>query len=98
MMASVFSYSFTTFTVHYRTFDWHLGINLFAQSLMYGEGYRFAAQYSAMSGYLVGGLPVGVQTHFNRDEPYWPAENCYNWKEIWVFPSLRWQMLVTDFY
>ena len=82
----------------YRALDWHLGANPFAQSLMYGEGYRFAAQYSAMSGNLVGGLPVGIQTHFNRDEPYWPAENCYNWKEIWVHPSTRWLMLVSDFF
>ena len=81
----------------YRTFDWHLGLNPFNQSLMYGEGYRFAGQYSVTSGNLVGGLPVGVQTHFNRDVPYWPAENCYNWKEIWVFPSARWLWLIADF-
>ena len=83
--------------ITYRVFDWHLGINPFAQSLMYGEGYRFAAQYSAMSGNIVGGLPVGIQTHVNNDEPYWPTENCYNWKEIWVHPSLRWLMLASDF-
>ena len=82
----------------FHAFDWHLGINPFAQSLMYGEGYRFAAQYSAMSGNIVGGLPVGIQTHFNRDEPYWPTENCYNWKEIWVLPSTRWLMLASDFF
>jgi hypothetical protein len=81
----------------YHVFDWHLGMNPFAQSLMYGEGYRFAGQYSVTSGNLVGGLPVGVQTHFNRDVPYWPAENCYNWKEIWVHPSCRWLMLMCDF-
>ncbi len=81
----------------YRQLDWHLGINPFAQSLMYGEGYRYAGQYSVTSGNLIGGLPVGVQTHFNRDEPYWPAENCYNWKEIWVNPSFRWLMLMHDF-
>jgi Glycosyl hydrolase family 9./N-terminal ig-like domain of cellulase. len=83
--------------IAYQAFNWHLGINPFAQSLMYGEGYRFAAQYSAMSGNLVGGLPVGIQTHFNRDAPYWPAENCFNWKEIWVHPSTRWLMLASDF-
>ena len=81
----------------YHVFDWHLGMNPFAQSLMYGEGYRFAGQYSVTSGNLVGGLPVGIQTHFNRDAPYWPAENCYNWKEIWVHPSCRWLMLMCDF-
>ena len=84
--------------IAYRALDWHLGINPFTQSLIYGEGYMFAGQYSTMSGNLVGGMPVGVQTHFNRDEPFWPAENCHNWKEIWVHPSLRWFMLVSDFY
>jgi len=82
----------------YKQLDWHLGLNPFNQSLMYGEGYRYAAQYSAMSGNLVGGLPVGVQTHFNRDLPYWPAENVYNWKEIWVHPSSRWLWIMADFY
>ena len=81
----------------YHAVDWHLGVNPFTQSLIYGEGYRFAGQYSTMSGNLVGGMPVGVQTHFNNDEPFWPAENCHNWKEIWVFPSMRWFMLMSDF-
>ena len=83
--------------IAYRTFDWHLGINPFAQSLMYGEGYRFATQFSVSSGNLTGGLPVGVQTHFNRDEPHWPTENCWTWKEIWVHPSTRWLMLAAEF-
>lgn len=83
--------------IAYRALDWHLGVNPFTQSLMYGEGYLFAGQYSVTSGNLVGGLPVGIQTNVDRDEPYWPAENCYNWKEIWVHPSCRWLMLMTDF-
>lgn len=83
--------------IAYRALDWHLGVNPFTQSLMYGEGYLFAGQYSVTSGNLVGGLPVGIQTNLNRDEPYWPAENCYNWKEIWVHPSCRWLMLMNDF-
>ena len=83
--------------IAYRAFDWHLGVNPFAQSLMYGEGHRFAALYTYSSGDLVGGLPVGVQTHFFRDEPYWPTEILYTWKEIWVHPSSRWLMLAYDF-
>ena len=83
--------------IAYHTFGWHLGQNPFAQSLMYGEGYRFGTQYTPSSGNLVGGLPVGVQTHFNRDLPYWPAENCWVYKEIWVHPSTRWLMLASDF-
>lgn len=77
--------------------DWHLGKNPFNQSLMYGEGHRYGSQYSMMSGNIVGGLPVGVQTHFDRDQPYWPAENVYNWKEIWVHPSTRWLMIMSEF-
>ena len=83
--------------IAYRAFDWHLGVNPFAQSLMYGEGYRFAAMYAYSSGTLVGGLPVGVQTHYLSDEPYWPAEITGTWKEIWVHPSTRWLMLAYDF-
>jgi len=83
--------------IAYHTFDWHLGANPFAQSLMYGEGYRFTALFSRASGNLVGGLPVGVQTHFNNDVPYWPTEVGYTWKEVWVHPSTRWLMLATDF-
>lgn len=82
----------------YKQLQWVIGLNPFSQSLMYGEGYDFANQYSAMSGDIIGGLPVGVQTHFNRDEPYWPTENCYNWKEIWVHPSSRWLWIMVDFY
>jgi hypothetical protein len=81
-----------------KQLQWVSGFNPFCQSLMYGQGYDFAPQYTAMSGDIVGGLPVGVQTHFDRDEPYWPTENCYNWKEIWVHPSSRWLWLMCDLY
>ena len=75
---------------------WTVGKNPFAQSLMYGEGFDFQPQYSAMSGDIVGGLPVGIQTRRNEDVPYWPASNCYNYKEIWVHPASRWLTLVGD--
>jgi hypothetical protein len=81
-----------------RQLQWVVGLNPFCQSTMYGEGYNFAPQYSAMSGDLVGGLPVGIQTRFEGDAPYWPTENCYNWKEIWVHPSTRWLGLMRDLY
>lgn len=78
--------------------QWVLGRNPFCQSTMYGEGHDFAPQYTAMSGDMVGSLPVGIQTHFNRDTPYWPTENCYNWKEVWVHPSSRWLWVMCDLY
>jgi len=84
--------------VSHRQLQWVVGLNPFCQSTMYGEGHDYAPQYSAMSGDIVGGLPVGVQTRFEGDSPYWPAENCYNWKEIWVHPSTRWLGLMAELY
>jgi Glycosyl hydrolase family 9./N-terminal ig-like domain of cellulase. len=83
--------------IAYHAFDWHLGVNPFAQSLMYGEGYRFAALFTLSSGDLVGGLPVGVHSHFHGDAPYWPTESLWTWKEVWVHPSTRWLMMASSF-
>jgi hypothetical protein len=79
-----------------RQLEWVVGRNPFAQSTMYGEGYDYAPQYTAMSGDMVGTLPVGIQTRANNDVPYWPAANCYNYKEVWVHPSSRWLWLMCD--
>jgi len=76
--------------------QWVMGRNPFVQSTMWGEGYDYAPQYSAMSGDIVGSLPVGIQAHRNGDAPYWPTENCHNWKEVWVFPVARWIWLMRD--
>ena len=76
--------------------QWVVGRNPFCQSTMWGEGYDFAPQYTAMSGDLVGSLPVGIQTHFEKDVPYWPTDNCYNWKEVWVHPTARWLSLMVE--
>jgi len=76
--------------------EWTVGANPFGQSLMYGEGYDYAAQYTATSGDLCGSLPVGIQTNRHRDVPYWPAQNCYNYKEVWVHPSSRWLWIMAD--
>jgi hypothetical protein len=81
-----------------RQLYWQVGFNPFGQSLMYGEGYDFAPQYSAMSGNLVGSLPVGIQTRGERDEPYWPVQTCYNYKETWVHPNSRLLWLMCDLY
>jgi hypothetical protein len=76
--------------------EWVVGRNPFVQSTMWGEGYDYAPQYSAMSGDIVGSLPVGIQSHRNGDQPYWPTENCHNWKEVWVHPVARWIWLMRD--
>jgi hypothetical protein len=49
-----------------------------------------------MSGDIVGSLPVGIQSHRDADAPYWPTENCHNWKEVWVHPTGRWIWILSD--
>ncbi|PKM88315.1 MAG: hypothetical protein CVU85_04260 [Firmicutes bacterium HGW-Firmicutes-10] len=77
-----------------RQVEWHVGRNPHNQSLIWGEGYNCSPQYSAMSGDIVGSLPVGVQTQGNEDIPYYPHSNCYNYKEVWVQPAGRWLWLM----
>lgn len=79
-----------------KQLQWVMGLNPFCQSTMTGEGYDFAPQYTATSGDIVGGLPVGIQTNRHFDTPFWPADNCYNFKEIWVHPSSRWLAILAD--
>ena len=75
---------------------WIVGRNPFGQSTMYGEGYDFAPQYTARSGDIVGSLPVGMKSLGNRDLPYWPFTNVWNFKEVWVHPVSRWLWLLCD--
>jgi len=82
--------------VCHRQLEWVVGRNPFAQSTMYGEGHDYAPQYTAMSGDLVGSLPVGIQSRKDRDVPYWPVTNCWNYKEVWVHPSSRWLFAMAD--
>ncbi len=76
--------------------QWVAGRNPFAQSTMYGEGYDWAQQYSVSSGDLVGSLPVGMQSRGMTDLPYWPSQNMYVYKEVWVHSSNRWLWLMED--
>ena len=80
----------------HRQLQWVVGLNPFAESTMFGEGHGYAPQYTAMSGDLVGSLPVGIQTRGPADQPYWPSSNCYNYKEVWVHPSSRWLAIQRD--
>ena len=79
-----------------RQLEWNVGVNPFRQSLMYGEGLRYAQQYAAMSGEAAGELPVGVQTLDNGDEPYWPQMNNATYKEVWTTPAARWLSLMAE--
>lgn len=75
---------------------WNIGMNPFRQSLMYGEGVRYAQQYAAMSGEAVGELPVGIQTLDNEDVPYWPQMNNATYKEVWTTPAGRWMSILAE--
>jgi hypothetical protein len=76
--------------------EWVVGRNPFAQSTMYGEGYDWAQQYSVSTGDIAGSLPVGMQSRGDTDLPYWPSQNTYVYKEVWVHPSARWLWLMAD--
>lgn len=79
-----------------RQAQWIVGRNPFVQSTMYGEGYDWAQQYSVSSGDFVGSLPVGMQSRGVTDLPYWPSQNMYVYKEVWVHSTSRWLWLMED--
>jgi hypothetical protein len=79
-----------------RQAQWVVGRNPFVQSTMYGEGYDWAQQYSVSSADFVGSLPVGMQSRDTTDLPYWPSQNMYVYKEVWVHPSARWLAMMAD--
>jgi hypothetical protein len=79
-----------------RQLQWMVGSNPFAQSTMYGEGYDYVPHYSAMSGQIVGSLPVGIETLLDHDEPYWSVHNHMNSKETWVYPVTHWLSVLSD--
>jgi hypothetical protein len=82
--------------VSQKQLEWVIGRNPFSQSTMWGEGYDFPPLYTPLSGDMVGALPVGIQTKGEADEPYWPVQNTYNYKEVWVHPVGRWIWLMRD--
>ena len=80
----------------HKQLQWVMGRNPFSQSTMYGVGYDWSQQYSVSSGDFVGTLPVGMQSRETSDLPYWPTNNMYVWKEVWVHPNARWLWILAD--
>ena len=76
---------------------WIVGKNPFGQSLIYGEGSNYAQQYTALPGETVGEIPVGMQSRFNDDTPYWPQFNTATYKEVWGSSAGRWLSLIAEF-
>lgn len=78
----------------HRQAQWIVGRNPFTQSTMYGEGYDWSQQYAVSSSDFVGALPVGMQSRGVSDVPYWPSQNMYVYKEVWVHSVGRWIWLM----
>jgi hypothetical protein len=76
---------------------WIVGKNPFGQSLIWGEGSNYPQLYTALPGETVGGIPVGMQSKFNEDTPYWPQFNTATYKELWGAPAARWLSLIAEF-
>lgn len=76
--------------------EWIMGMNPFASSTMYGEGYNYHPLYVAFSPQLVGALPVGIKTYKELDEPYWPVLNNAVFKEIWGHTTGKYLWVLAD--
>ncbi|MDH6358246.1 glycoside hydrolase family 9 protein [Parabacteroides sp. PF5-9] len=76
---------------------WIVGKNPFGQSLIWGEGSNYMQQYTALPGETVGEIPVGMQSRFNEDTPYWPQFNTATYKEVWGGPVSKWFSLISEF-
>ncbi|NLA15889.1 MAG: glycosyl hydrolase family 9 [Bacteroidales bacterium] len=76
---------------------WIVGKNPFGQSLIWGEGSNYMQQYTALPGETVGEIPVGMQSRFNEDTPYWPQFNTATYKEVWGSSACKWFSLIAEF-
>lgn len=81
-----------------RQLYWVSGMNPFCQSLIYGEGHRYAQQDANYPGEMTGEIPVGIQTLDNEDVPYFPAGTACTYKEVWLTPAGRWLSVIADLY
>ncbi len=73
-----------------RQFEWVVGKNPFAQSLIFGEGYDWTDEYAVQPGQTVGQMPVGIQSLSDHDAPYWPQVCTATYKEVWICPANKW--------
>jgi hypothetical protein len=76
---------------------WIVGKNPFGQSLIWGEGSNYPQLYNALPGEMVGEIPVGMESRFNEDTPYWPQFNTATYKEVWGSSAARWLSLISEF-
>lgn len=87
---------YESYTISQNQYEWIVGKNPFAQSTMYGEGYDYVQLYAVQPGQTVGALSVGMESHFDTDEPYWPQVDTATYKEVWVCPATKWVWCMAD--
>ena len=75
---------------------WTVGENPFNQSLIYGEGSNYPSLDNFSSGEITGAIPVGIRTHGDTDEPYWPEINNACYKEVWLTSAGKWISLAAE--
>ncbi len=79
-----------------RQLEWILGLNPFSASCVYGAGYNCHPLYVGFSGQFTGGVPCGIKSFGDDDEPYWPtATNCI-YKEVCVMPASLFLWIMGD--
>ncbi|MDR1641541.1 MAG: glycoside hydrolase family 9 protein, partial [Clostridiales bacterium] len=79
-----------------RQFEWIVGKNPFAESVMFGEGYDYCQEYAVLPGEMAGELGVGFACLDEHDSPFWPQVNTCVYKEVWIRPPLLWTWLAAD--
>lgn len=75
---------------------WIVGENPFNQSLIYGEGSNYPSLDNFSSGEITGAIPVGIRTHGDTDEPFWPEINNACYKEVWLTSAGKWISLASE--
>lgn len=73
--------------------QWIVGLNPFAQSMVYGEGYNWTDEYVVQPGQTVGQIPVGMQSYLFNDRPWWPQVTTATYKEVWIASATKWMWL-----
>jgi len=67
----------------------------FPRAFYMGEGYDWTPLYSVRSGQMEGALLASKQ-EADSDAPYWPAQICWTYKEVWTQPAGEWIWLMRD--
>ncbi len=79
-----------------KQYEWIVGKNPMAQSTMYGVGHDYIQLYAVQPGQTVGAISVGMESHFDNDEPYWPQVANATYKEVWIGSLLKWMWSMAD--